>query len=58
MNKSYDTPKKYPEPQPTGKQYPDDWLPALRGRCEKCGYETRGVTDRWLNLCPYHWQKL
>jgi hypothetical protein len=38
-------------------QYPDDYNPPNRGRCEKCGYETRGWDTRWLALCPMHWQE-
>lgn len=39
-------------------QYPDDYHPPCRGRCEVCGYETRGWTPDWLALCPMHWQAL
>jgi hypothetical protein len=39
-------------------QYPSDYNPPCRGRCEVCGHETRGWTVRWLALCPMHWQAL
>jgi hypothetical protein len=39
-------------------QYPDDYNPPERGRCEKCGYVTKGWTKVWLMLCPNHWQEL
>ena len=39
-------------------QYPSDYKPPMRGRCEVCGYITKGWTDRWLALCPKHWQAL
>lgn len=39
-------------------QYPDDYLPPTRGRCEVCGYETRSWDLRWLLRCPMHWQEL
>jgi hypothetical protein len=39
-------------------QYPTDYNPPNRGKCEKCGYETRGWSERYLSLCPRHWQEL
>jgi hypothetical protein len=39
-------------------QYPDDYNPPNRGRCEVCGYETRSWDPRWLVRCPQHWQEL
>lgn len=37
------------------RQYPEDYNPPHRGKCESCGYETRGWTTAWLALCPKHW---
>lgn len=39
-------------------QYPADYNPPFRGRCEKCGYVTKGWTTHWLRLCPKHWQEI
>lgn len=39
-------------------QYPKDFNPPNRGKCEKCGEETRAWATRWLVLCPRHWQEL
>jgi len=39
-------------------QYPADFNPPNRGRCEQCGTETRAWDPRWLSLCPQHWQVL
>ncbi len=39
-------------------QYPRDWNPPLRGKCEVCGYITKGFQERWLSRCPQHWQAL
>ena len=39
-------------------QYPDDFNPQNRGKCEVCGYVTRAYDPVWLTLCPKHWQEL
>lgn len=39
-------------------QYPSDYNPPHHGKCEKCGYLTKGWTTAWLSLCPQHWQEL
>ncbi len=39
-------------------QYPKDYNPPLKGKCTVCGAETKGTTDKWLSLCPTHWQEL
>ncbi len=39
-------------------QYPSDYNPPHRGKCEKCGYPTKGWTTDWLSLCPMHWLEL
>jgi hypothetical protein len=47
-------------------QYPKDYNPPLRGKCEAktneagdiCGYKTKGWTTHWLDRCPKHWQEL
>lgn len=38
-------------------QYPNDYNPPMRGKCEQCGYVTRGWGKKWLALCPKHWQE-
>lgn len=35
-------------------QYPKDYNPPNRGKCEKCGVETRAWDPKWLVLCPAH----
>lgn len=39
-------------------QYPADYNPPNRGKCEACGCETRSWDPQWLALCPEHWQAL
>lgn len=39
-------------------QYPSDYNPPNHGKCEECGYKTKGWTTHWLALCPMHWQVL
>ena len=39
-------------------QYPSDYNPPNRGKCQKCGVETKAWGISWLALCPMHWQEL
>lgn len=39
-------------------QYPKDYRPPNKGKCEWCGAETKGWTLKWLSRCPKCWQEL
>jgi len=39
-------------------QYPKDYNPPNKGKCETCAYPTKAWDPRWTVLCPAHWQLL
>lgn len=39
-------------------QYPNDYNPPHKGKCDVCKTETKGWTTAYLSRCPAHWQEL